>query len=298
MMSEIHKSKTSFCEFIDNDVFPNSSDSAYHHYDAIVVQESSHSRGTETFEHAIVPVPYDISIITDEVIAEGKKRRATRITQEAVNEYLLANPDGAKKDVKKTLPADIDEKDLIFRVISYDHIPLAPGRKKKPKTVADTKIRVNFAPYKHYMIVDGDLKFVGRSHCKDDKFSLTHGNFTNKLAGMFVLLVNRYSQRANWRGYSYVDEMKGQALLQLSSMGLQFNEHKSANPFAYYTAALTNAFTRVFNTEKNHQNIRDDLLESQGQTASFSRQLAIEEEIRRMREVHDHVPGFGNDNNK
>ena len=54
---------------------------------------------------------------------------------------------------------------------------------------------------------------------------------------------------------------------------IQFDESKSQNPFAYYTAAITNSFTRVLNLEKRNQNIRDDLLQEAGQLPSFSRQL-------------------------
>jgi len=75
-------------------------------------------------------------------------------------------------------------------------------------------------------------------------------------------------------GNTYNDEMQGQALLQLSQIGLQFNELKSQNPFAYYTAAVTNSFTRVLNIEKKMQNIRDDILESNGLTPSWTRQYA------------------------
>ena len=35
---------------------------------------------------------------------------------------------------------------------------------------------------------------------------------------------------------------QGQAILQLAQIGLQFDESKSNNPFAYYTAAVTNSF--------------------------------------------------------
>jgi hypothetical protein len=101
---------------------------------------------------------------------------------------------------------------------------------------------------------------------------------------MFMLLVERYSQRANWRGYTYVDEMKGQSLLQLSSMGLQFNEAKSNNPFAYYTQALTHSFTRVLNLEKKNQNIRDKILVEKGLSPSYSKQIEHEEKQRKMRE--------------
>lgn len=73
-------------------------------------------------------------------------------------------------------------------------------------------------------------------------------------------------------GNTYVDEMKSTALLQLSQIGLQFDESVSANPFAYYTMALQNSFTRVLNIEKRNQNIRDDILEMNSLTPSFSRQ--------------------------
>jgi hypothetical protein len=54
---------------------------------------------------------------------------------------------------------------------------------------------------------------------------------------------------------------------------LQFDESKSQNPFAYYTAAITNSFTRVLNIEKKNQNIRDDILEQNGLNPSWTRQF-------------------------
>jgi hypothetical protein len=102
---------------------------------------------------------------------------------------------------------------------------------------------------------------------------------------MFLKLVERYSHRANWRGYTYVDEMRGQALVQLSQIGLQFDESKSDNPFAYYTAVVNNSFTRVLNIEKRNQTIRDDILIDQGHMPSFSRQIKHEEEIRSLRDA-------------
>ena len=84
-------------------------------------------------------------------------------------------------------------------------------------------------------------------------------------------LCERYATRSNWRGYTYNDEMRSTALLQLAQIGLQFDESKSQNPFAYYTAAITNSFTRVLNLEKKNQIIRDDILEEAGLMPSFTR---------------------------
>jgi hypothetical protein len=117
---------------------------------------------------------------------------------------------------------------------------------------------------------------VGKSHWKGDlekgKFTKDHGTMTGKLAHMFIKLCERYATRSNWRGYTYNDEMRSQALLQLSQIGLQFDEAKSQNPFAYYTAAITNSFTRVLNIEKRNQNIRDDILEMNNYSPSYTRQ--------------------------
>jgi hypothetical protein len=66
--------------------------------------------------------------------------------------------------------------------------------------------------------------------------------------------------------------MRSQALLQLSQVGLQFDESKSNNPFAYYTATITNSFTRVLNVEKRNQHLRDDILEMNNLNPSYTRQ--------------------------
>jgi hypothetical protein len=89
---------------------------------------------------------------------------------------------------------------------------------------------------------------------------------------MWMKLCDRYATRGNVRGYTYNDEMRGQAILQLAQIGLQFDESKSNNPFAYYTAAVTNSFVRVINIEKRAQNIRDDILEMNDMNPSFTRQ--------------------------
>lgn len=75
-------------------------------------------------------------------------------------------------------------------------------------------------------------------------------------------------------GNTYVDEMKSQALLQLSQVGLQFDESRSEtpNPFAYLTQVITNSFMRILNIEKKNQNIRDDMLIMHGAAPSHTRQ--------------------------
>jgi hypothetical protein len=210
-------------------------------------------------------------------IAQAKRNRAKRLGQQKYQQLKSSGVKDVKLidcivDYKK-----IEKTDLVFRIMTYDHVPLSPGRKKTIKNTADSHERCNFPPYQHWAFDDSDqLICVGKSHwkggIKKGEFSKDHGRITEELGKMFLMLAERYAQRSNWRGYTYVDEMKGQAILQLSQIGLQFDESKSENPFAYYTAAVTNSFTRVLNIEKRNQNIRDDILEENGLTPSFTRQ--------------------------
>ena len=173
--------------------------------------------------------------------------------------------------------------------MTFDHIPDEPGRKKTPKTVADHKVKLNFPPFQHYRFNEHDeLMCVGKSHwtggMENGGFALRDGKATNKLAMMWMKLCDRYATRGNLRGYTYNYEMRGQAILQLAQIGLQFDESKSDNPFAYYTAAVTNSFVRVINIEKRAQNIRDDILEMNDMNPSYTRQNMGEWEAQQRRE--------------
>jgi hypothetical protein len=230
----------------------------------------------------------DLSKINVRTTAEAKRNKALKLSQRALAEAQITNPKIKLADVEIDYKK-VAKTDVVFRIMTHDHIPLEPGRKKTPKSRGDHHTKVNFPPYQHYKFDESDnLVCVGKSHWQGDvttgEFCLSHGNMTNKLAKSFMLLVERYSMRFNWRGYTYVDEMRSQALLQLSQIGLQFDESKSQNPFAYYTAAIDNSFTRILNIEKKNQMIRDDMLIEVGQSPSFTRQMEHESVMREERE--------------
>lgn len=250
LLLEIHKSKNSFSSYVDD--------------------ESS-------MYDIILPNVDRINIRT---IAQAKRNRADRLAKEA---YEHAIDEGQKVKLAEFAInwKKIEKTEVVFRIMTFDHIPLQPGRKKTPKTTADHHMQVNFPPFQHFRYNDKDeLVCVGKSHWEggmdNGHFNKEQGQITTKLARMFMKLVERYGTRSNWRGYTYNDEMQSAALLQLSHMALQFNESKSQNPFAYYTAAVTNSFTRVLNLEKKNQNIRDDILEQNGLNPSYTRQFANE----------------------
>lgn len=276
ILKEIHKSKMTFCWVLED---------KYDMWDIILD---------------------DVSEINDSTVQQAKENKASRLQAEGYAEAMLAHGSGDYRNKPKQKEfavdtADIADDEVVFRIMTYEHIPEEPGRKKNPRNEAETKAKVNFPPFKHYAYIGGEVTEVARSHWEG---SLSNGNFnpntgriTNKLGTMFLKLVERFSHKANWRGYTYVDEMRGQALVQLSQVGLQFNEQKSENPFAYYTAAVINSFTRVLNLEKRNQNIRDDILIDSGHLPSYSRQLKHEEDMRRLREstennIADDVEAF------
>ena len=237
----------------------------------------------------------DTSKINIRTIAEAKRNRALKLSQIALAEAQKINPKTKLAEVEIDYKK-ITKTDVVFRIMTHDHVPLEPGRKKTPKNRGDHHSKCNFPPFQHFKFeeVDGEEKLicVGKSHWKGDidtgEFCLD-GEITKKLAKSYMLLCERYSMRFNWRGYTYVDEMRSQALLQLSQIGLQFDESKSQNPFAYYTAAIDNSFTRILNIEKKNQMIRDDLLIEYGSNPSFSRQFEHEAT---MRDERDRLAGL------
>ena len=266
ILKQIHLSKNTYCSFLDpvND----------HQYDIIL------------------PTLAKINVRT---VAEARRNRADRIKRET----------GVEVDPKK-----IPNTDLVFRIMTWEHIPMAPKKLTKAQVAASKKrkvedifdfevdeeddpladvivdpvlclkhVKIPFPPFFHYRIAaDKKPYLVGKSHWKGDlehgEFSKDHGKMTNTLATMLIKLCEKYATRSNWRGYTYNEEMRGAALVQLSQIGLQFNEFKSQNPFAYYTAAITNSFTRILLLEKKNQNIRDDMLEMNGLNPSWTRQNA------------------------
>ena len=264
ILKEIHRSKNTYCSYRDRELD--------HQYDIILT---------------------GVDRINQRTVAEARRNRADRIKRET----------GEIVDPKK-----IPNTDLVFRITTWEHIPMVPKKLTKAQEKKKSKLeellemddvdmdddglqdliddvqqdlnytKLNFPPFYHYRLDEDKTPFlVGKSHWQGDlesgEFCREHGKMTDKLAHMFIKLCERYATRSNWRGYTYNEEMRGQALLQLSQIGLQFDESKSQNPFAYYTAAITNSFTRVLNIEKKMQNIRDDILEENGLNPSYTRQF-------------------------
>jgi hypothetical protein len=246
LLAEIHKSKSSYCIFVDK---------KYAAFDAIV---------------------HNLDQITDELMSATKIEKARLTIQAEKARQREAGKKPYEIKVAEIDPQAIPTETIVFRVMTPHHLPLDPDRKRRGKGEEGAYVKTPFLPFKHFIIQDGQPVEVGRSHwigtLQDGHFDMSRGQISHRLAVMFMMLVDRYSRRSNWRGYTYLDEMKSHALLQLSQIGLQFDESKSDNPFAFYTTTIKNCFTRVLNLEKKNQNIRDDILIMHGVNPSYTRQ--------------------------
>lgn len=272
ILKEIHDSKNTYCYFVKPE---------YHRYDIII--DMPQSPIEDCFKHAS----------KQDIVKQARENRAARLSAETG---------------EKIEPNNIPITDLVFRLMTWEHIPLSTKqprkviKKKTAKEIFDfeetdtdeifaeleddtTKdevddmvhVKVNFPPFQHFKIDENKTFYcVGKSHwiggVKRGTFSREHGKITDKLARMYIMMCEKYAMKYNWRGYTYNDEMRNSAILQLTYVGLRFNEVKSSNPFAYYTAVITSSFCRVLNTEKRNQNIRDDILEINGLSPSWTRQ--------------------------
>lgn len=240
-------------------------------------------------------IVYKLTDINQTNIDQAKENRNTRLAKAA---HEVATQTGEKRRVDDFAPGieNIKNTDVIFRLMTWDHVPTVDIAPKKTVELdeddqpvhteydddavkpANTKyVKCNFPPFQHFKVNEDNIPVcVGKSHWVGDlqtgHWSKDHGMMTRTLANMFIKLCEKYATRFNWRSYTYNDEMRSQALLQLSQIGLQFDEGKSQNPFAYYTATISNSFIRVLNIEKRNQNLRDDIMEINNLNPSYTRQ--------------------------
>ena len=172
LLEEIHRSKATYCEFIDN---------KYSSYDIIV---------------------NDLAKITKDRLEDAKK---TKMDQMAAAAKKAAVASGVRNPVIALDPNSVLIEDIVIRLMTFDHIPINEEKVNKAKTEAERHLKCNFPPYQHFVYRNGEFMCVGKSHwqggLENGHFNVTHGKMTNKLAMMFMKLVERYGHRGNWRGY-------------------------------------------------------------------------------------------------
>ncbi len=218
----------------------------------------------------------DLADITPELIAGAKVKRANREQMRLRKEARAAGltPKSPSWAATTRTPDDYQDSEMSFRLATSEHIPDELARNRKGGIHYD----INFPAFKHYARMDdGEIVEVCRSHWQgsisNGYFSQDHGSLTKRLGHYIKLIVDRYGTRGNVRGYSYIEDLKSEAMMQLVRKALKFDETKGINTFAYYSRVIENAFNKGFGIEKAHQVLRDTIMEENGQTASHAYQL-------------------------
>ena len=213
--------------------------------------------------------PHDPDLIPE--VAEGVLARAGEIAgtpppprlEAAVRRAFVR---GAKSSLKvkaaecEIPPRSIPVERLVFRAMTDEHVPLRAGSQTE-------RVRCRlFAPFKQYMVRDGKFVETLRSHWTggfdNGEFREDHGKMTERLAGLLKQLCDKFAMMPQWSGYSYNDDMKSAALMQLWLAGLKFDESSNPgnpNPFAYYTTVMRNSFLAVLDKEKRQAKVRDSV---------------------------------------
>lgn len=189
LLEEIHRSKKTYCVFLSEE---------FGDYDFIV---------------------NDLEKATPERIEQARMKKYTDRVSKMRKEAIAR---GIKNPQPTITPDTIDAEGIVIRLMTFDHIPINHEKLHKAKTEAERHIKCNFPPFQHYIYKNGEFICVGKSHwfggLDNGHFSNTHGKITNRLALMFMKLVERYSHRGNWRGYC-VDETT-EALTQRGWLGI------------------------------------------------------------------------------
>lgn len=133
--------------------------------------------------------------------------------------------------------------------------------KKNAQARAQRQAKTGPKRYK-YLSNHNFLRELEASHKK--------GHPTEELSKMFIKLCEEYSNKYNFRGYTFREDMVGNALLSMVTYWDRFDSTRSKNPFAYFTQIAKNSFVQTINNETKHYLIRDDLLVESGAEPSHN----------------------------
>lgn len=162
--------------------------------------------------------------------------------------------------MNKDIDVNKDELKLIQSTLENENIIL------KQKIIMETDLfNISLRPY---------LKEVLRSHWVGESIetghlSYIHGQLTDNLARMLMLMASKYIKAGNWSGYSYIDDMESAGVALLIERVLKFDAGVSNNPFSYLTSCISNVYIAILNKEKEQRMIKSSQLQDLGYSATF-----------------------------
>ncbi len=81
-----------------------------------------------------------------------------------------------------------------------------------------------------------------------------------EVAESFYKIAKRYASRPNFSGYTYKEDMIGEALYTCIRYAHNFNSERSDNAFAYFTQCCNNSFLQFIKKEKKFSDLKFNLL--------------------------------------
>jgi len=83
------------------------------------------------------------------------------------------------------------------------------------------------------------------------------GIATDNLGYMLLSIANNYTTKGNFIGYTWKNDMVGDAMLTCLKYLKNFDPARSSNAFAYITQIIKNSFLAYLKEQKKHAEIKD-----------------------------------------
>jgi hypothetical protein len=121
----------------------------------------------------------------------------------------------------------------------------------------------------HKIIKRRNLSDPSRYYIDKDEYNeevikfIKNQRASERLGELWKMHVDRCGSASCFKSYTYLDEMKGYALLFLVKYSKSFkpqkqiDEGKKPNAFAYCTTIIHRAFVQIINKEKRHSKLKD-----------------------------------------
>ena len=140
----------------------------------------------------------------------------------------------------------------------------------KTKSPKVQRVREARSPENSNITLKGRTKYLTNAAMLEQlRLSHAQGKPTQDLCRMLMLLAKKRCHSPMFRGYSFVEDMEAEAIVNLYRNWNKFDITRD-NPFAYFTTAITNSCFAVMNQEKMQREIRDALLIQEGANPSWN----------------------------
>lgn len=118
---------------------------------------------------------------------------------------------------------------------------------------------------------------------------------TSRLGEIVVLTVDRVATQTKFRHYTYLDDMKAEAIYQSIKGITKFDLTKTndlgqkSSSFSYLTQIITNAFRQILKKEKKNREIKDQAIEM-----ALDEHSDIEVDFESIKRKKERLEGYAN----